>query len=146
MNCCLETAMLNALRDLGGTPIRSDNHFDQIRKCKDCLPYLVLKVTSSAGLRTSSGLQKIHTIDISAYFSGDNEQAPREYRDLVEDWLNTDGCVELGDCGCICVQGDQSSRITAVTESNLIRFQLTFRGVYQQAEFASASASASASV
>ena len=47
MSCCIERAVLDALRSLTCTPIKSENHFIDQRECENCVPYLVLKSSSS---------------------------------------------------------------------------------------------------
>lgn len=142
MSCCIENAILDALRLLTCTPIRTENHFADRRKCTDCIPYLVLKASETAGLRTSSGTQSIWTIDIKAYFDDSKSQMARDYRDLVRTWLYGGGrCTDLGLCGCFCIQGAPSSSIRTVDKE--IVYSLVFRGSYQMAESGSASLSAS---
>ena len=138
--CCLETAILDALRGLTCTPIRSENHFVNIRKCTDCMPYLVVKTSSSGGLRTSEGYQKTDTVEIAAYFKSSNETAVTEYRDLVDAWMNAAGCLDLGVCGCFCVRGNHSSKV-APASGDAIRYSLSFSGTYAAVDVASASAS-----
>lgn len=131
MSCCIESAVIEYLRDLDCTPIRPENHFIDQRECEDCLPYLVLKASSAIGLRTSDATQKIWTIDIKAYFAETKKNAIRDYRDLVETKLYEPGCMELGACGCFCVQGPVNSSIRTVAGSQIC-YGLTFRGLYLQ--------------
>lgn len=142
MACCLETAILNALRGLDCTPIRSENHFLLERKCTDCIPYVVVRVSDTAGLRTSSAVQRVSSIEINAYFSANAEQTAFAYRKIVDDWIDTPGCVDLGDCGCFCVQGSGASRV-AMSQGDLIRYSRTISGFYQPSEAGSLSASVS---
>lgn len=141
MSCCLEDAILDRLRSLTCTPIPAANHFLNLRKCTDCVPYLVLKVRRSSGLRTSEGVQVIHDVELNAYFKQDKESDAGSYRDLVEEAFLEQGCVQLGDCGCICRRGVFRSRIEAST-GGLLRYSLTFSGSYSQSEVASVSESA----
>jgi hypothetical protein len=141
MSCCLETAILDTLRALDCTPIASENHFLDRRQCTDCLPYLVLKVSTSSGLRTSSGVQKRRSIDIKAYFADKMGKISRDYRDLMEAWVFSSGCLDLGDCGCFCLQTDPTSAIT--TNNGMIVYSLSFRGIYRMSESASVSNSES---
>lgn len=140
MSCCIERAIIESLRSLTCTPIKSENHFIDQRECENCVPYLVLKASTTAGLRTSSAVQKLWNIEIKAYFADSKKQMARDYRDLVETWLYAATCVDLGECGCICVQGSPASSIRN-TAGNEIVYSLTFRGSYSQADVASASAS-----
>lgn len=136
--------MLDSLRALTCTPIRSENHFLNLRRCSDCVPYLVLKTSVSGGLRTSSGFQKQHSVEISAYFKDGDEQRAISYQTLVDAWLNAAGCVDLGACGCFCVQGSPGSRITPSSDG-MLRVNFTFSGRYRQAQSDSSSVSASVS-
>ena len=140
MSCCMETAILDALRGLDCTPIESQNHFVDRRTCTDCLPYLVLKTSRTSGLRTSSGLQKLIAVEVKAYFSDKSFKMARDYMDMVETWLFNRGCVDLGECGCFCLRSDLSSAITGSTGGTVV-YSLTFRGVYNAAESASDSES-----
>ena len=140
MSCCLETAILNTLRALDCTPIASENHFLDRRQCKDCLPYLVLKVSTTPGLRTSSGVQKTDSVDIKAYFADKHAKIAREYKTLVEAWVFSAGCVDLGVCGCFCLQTGPTSAITT-TNNGMIVYSLSFRGIYDRSESASVSES-----
>jgi hypothetical protein len=87
-------------------------------------------------------LQKKSSVEISAYFSADSETQAFEYRDIVEAWLYTSDCVDLGDCGCFCVQTSPTSRVTPV-DGGMIRFNVTFSGFYQPSAVGSLSASES---
>jgi hypothetical protein len=140
MSCCLESAIINALRALECTPIKSENHFILERKCSDCLPYVVINTVTTAGLRTSSAVQKNSSVTINAYFSTDKEQQAFAYRDLAEAWLNASGCLDLGDCGCFCVQGAFNSRVNPA-QGGTIRYGLTFSGSYHPSEAGSLSGS-----
>lgn len=131
MTCCLEEALLAALRDLEGTPIPSGNHFVGRKKCTDCVPYLVAKFTVVSGLRTSEGAQKRNQVSVSAYFSGDKQNQLIDYRSLIEEMFFGKTCVDFGDCGCFCLQGPL--RISDdYTAGNLIRLQFSFEGLYKQ--------------
>ncbi len=129
MSCCLENALIESLRALDCTKIREENHFIGRRKCTDCTPYAVVKVRNTSGLRTSSGVQKISSIEIVAFFKEDHEQDAIQYRGLVEDLFFTGDCVELVECGCLCVQGRMSS-VIAPAEQGLVRYTFTCQGVY----------------
>ena len=94
MTCCLEDALLTALRALVGTPISSKNHFIGKRTCEDCVPYLVAKITTISGLRTTEGSQKKNSVVISAYFSSDNKQVLTAYKTLLEDMFFGQTCVD----------------------------------------------------
>lgn len=142
MTCCLEDALLTALRDLDGTPIRSKNHFKLVRECEDCIPYLVLKTSDSAGLRTTSGTQIVSAVDLNAYFSADRKDQAYNYRTLITDWLGSEGCLDLGECGCFCVRSTGTARVS-VTTGGLVLFSVTFSGVYQRIEVESGSLSES---
>jgi len=142
MSCCIEDAILDTLRALDCTPIRSENHFVGERSCTDCMPYLVMKADAQFGLRTSSGSQKVHSVDIKAYFAGDKKKQAADYRTLVEAWVFAQGCVDLGICGCFCIQGNVVSSIRPSTGSTIV-YSLSFRGFYKQADSSSDSASES---
>ena len=131
---------MNALRDLPCSPIRSDNHFVLERKCTDCIPYVVVKSSSSAGIRTSSGVNETSLVEINAYFSADKETQAFEYQSIVKTWLNAAGCLDLGDCGCFCIQGSTTSRVNSPA-GGLIRYSVTFSGRYQPSAAGSLSAS-----
>lgn len=145
MSCCLENAVIDALRALDCTKIRSENHFLNRRKCKDCTPYAVVKVRTVSGLRTSSAVQKISTIEVSAFFNEDREQDAIEYKDLVEGLFFASECVTLASCGCFCVQGRMSSSITPAPQG-LIRYSFTCQGFYRESDSDSSSESVSESV
>lgn len=121
--------MLTALREIGGTPILAKNHFKLIRECEDCVPYLVLKIADSPGLRTSSGTQIISNVELKAYFSADRKSTAFQYRDLIRSWIETDGCIDLGECGCFCVRNPPSIRITTAT-GGMVLCLVTFSGTY----------------
>jgi hypothetical protein len=115
-------------------------HFIDQRECSDCIPYLVLKVGSQTGLRTSSGVQKIWVIEIKAYFSDSKRQMVRDFRDLIETWLYRGA--DLGVCGAICVTGNATSSIRNAPGSEVV-YSLVFRGSYSQSEVSLDSMSAS---
>ena len=131
MSCCIEAAILDALRAIPGTPIRSENHFIEVRECADCVPYLVIKTSENAGLRTSDGVQVIWTVLISAYFDGSKRNMSRNYRDLVRTWLYQYPCVDLGECGCFCLNGQSSLTIRNAEKETAL--DISFSGSYQQA-------------
>ena len=142
MSCCIEDAVLSTLRGLNCTTIRSESHFLNEKRCADCLPYVVVKVDTQSGLRTSSAVKKQHTVDIKAYFSDTMQKKAQEYRSLVEAWLFAAGCVDLGNCGCFCQRGNAVSSIRGGT-GGVIVYSLVFRGTYKQSESSSDSASES---
>ena len=142
MPCCLETAILDTLRGIQGTKITPANHFVSVKGCKDCSPYLVLGVSTGAGLRTSSAVQKVHSIEINAYFKEGSRSMAIAYRDLLEDWIFSRGCVDLGVCGCFCLRNDPISAITNAA-GGMVVYRLSFRGIYVSAESVSDSASES---
>lgn len=133
MSCCLENAVLDALRGLNCTPIKAENHFVDERQCSDCLPYLVVKTGMTAGLRTSSAVQKVRTVELKAYFSQQKRFDARSLRDLISDWLMVAGCVDLGVCGCFCVQGAPTITIQP-SQGNTIVLTVSFRGLYKQTD------------
>lgn len=133
MVCCLENAVLDALRALNCTPIKANNHFVDERQCSDCLPYLVLKTGITAGLRTSSTVQKVRTVEIKAYFSNQKRYDARSLRDLIASWLMVGGCVDLGSCGCFCVQGAPTIGIQG-GPGNTVVLTVSFRGLYKQTD------------
>lgn len=140
MSCCLEQALLAALRDIDGTPVASENHFINDRKTGDCYPYLVVKTSTSSGLRTTSGVQKISSVEILTYFRDSAEVQALEYKGLLEEWVMVPGCLELGACGCLCFQGTIGSQLRRVA-GGVLRHSLTFRGDYRMSEAGSSSAS-----
>jgi len=144
MACCLENAVLDALRALDCTPIKSGNHFVDERQCSDCLPYLVVKTGITAGLRTSSAVQRINTVEIKAYFANKKRYDARSLRDLIAAWLLDTGCTPLGLCGCFCVQGSPTIGIQG-GPGNTVVLTVSFRGLYKQTD-ESDSVSASESV
>jgi hypothetical protein len=140
MSCCLETAILDKLRSLDCTPILSQNHFIDRRTCTDCIPYLVLKTSTVPGLRTTSFVQKLKSVEVKAYFGDKMHKMARDYMNLVEEWVFARGCLELGECGCFCLRTDPSSAITRQSDGTVV-YSLSFRGVYNAAESASDSES-----
>jgi hypothetical protein len=133
MTCCLENAVLDALRALNCTPIKSENHFVDRRQCTDCLPYLVVRTGMTAGLRTSSAVQKLNTVEIKAYFADKKRHDARDLRDLIWDWLMFAGCASLGACGCFCVQGAPTLTIQE-SAGNTVVLTVSFRGLYKQTD------------
>lgn len=133
MTCCLENAVLDTLRALNCTPIKSENHFLDERQCSDCLPYLVLKTGTTAGLRTTHTVQKVRTVEIRAYFANQKRHDGRTLRDLIEAWLFVGGCVSLGACGCFCVQGAPTIGIQGAP-GNTVVLTVNFRGLYKQTD------------
>lgn len=133
MTCCLENAVLDTLRALNCTPIKADNHFVDERQCSDCMPYLVVKTGITAGLRTSSAVQKVHTIEIRAYFSNQKRYDARSLRDLISAWLFDGGCASLGVCGCFCLQGTPTIGIQG-GPGNTVVLTVNFRGLYKQTD------------
>lgn len=138
MSCCIERAVLDALRSLTCTPIKSENHFIDQRECENCVPYLVLKAGNTTGLRTSDGIQDIWNIDIKVYFAETKKQMARDYRDLVKEFLTVNPCVDLGACGCFCINGAITATIRNVNSE--IVYSCAFRGSYNQALVLSESA------
>ena len=126
--CCIEDAMLRALRTLECTPIRPENHFLTVKTTGDCLPYLVLNVRTQAGLRTSSAVQKLHSVQVLAYFAENMRSQLRQFQETVEQWLYQPGCLSLGDCGCFCVQSRGQADVTFTDQR--LRFGVTFVGRY----------------
>lgn len=139
MTCCLETALITALRALDGTPILDENHFVLERTCGECIPYLAVKTKSRGGLRTSSFQQIKHDVVISAYFSNSKLSQAMEYRAILEEWISSSGCLDLGACGCFCV--DSVPDLGLAISSDKIRCNLSFSGSYQPAAVESLSAS-----
>lgn len=142
MSCCLENAVLDALRALDCTRVRPENHFLNRRKCTDCTPYVVVKVRTVSGLRTSSAVQKISTIEVSGFFKEDREQDAIDYKVLVEGLFFAARCVTLVACGCFCTQGRMASSI-APAQNGLVRYSFTCQGFYKQSGTDSASVSES---
>lgn len=140
MSCCLEQALLAALREIEGTPVASENHFINDRKTGDCYPYLVVKAETVSGLRTSSAVQKISAVEILTYFRDSAEQQALDFKQLIEGWVMVPGCLELGACGCLCFQGAIRSQVRRVA-GGVLRHSLTFRGEYRMSEAGSDSAS-----
>jgi len=138
MSCCIERAILDALRSLPCTPIKAEMHFIDQRECSDCIPYLVLKAGNTTGLRTSDGIQDIWSIDIKAYFADSKKQMAREFRDSVKTMLGSKPCVELGECGCLCITGFITATIKHVNSE--IVYSCTFRGSYNRSLVLSESA------
>lgn len=136
--CCLETAILDTLRGLDCTKIKAENHFIDVRECTDCIPYLVLKTGTVSGLVTSSARQKLSNVEIKAYFSDQKRGDAREYKGLVEDWLFAGGCLDLGECGCLCVRGAINTNLRVGTAGTVV-YSVAFSGVYSASEIVSAS-------
>ena len=138
--CCIEDAFIGVLRDFECTPIKSENHFVNVRRCKDCYPYVVVSSSLADGLVTSGGRQKVHTVTISAYFADSMQSIGMRYRDTVNDWLSSAKCLDLGECGCFCLQRTSRSLLSSVT-NDVHRFQVSFSGIYKRSEIGSVSAS-----
>lgn len=138
MECCFEDAMLNTLRDLPDNPIPAGNHFLLTRECKDCIPYLVLKVVETPGLRTSDTLQLVQAVEVTAYFSDTKKSAAHAYRTLFNTWFTSSGCLDLDGCGCFCVRNTGTSRITAIP-NGMLRFSAVFTGVFNAVQLESGS-------
>jgi hypothetical protein len=142
MTCCLEFALLTALRGIAGTPIASRNHFNLVRECEDCVPYLVMKIVDSPGLRTTSGTQTVSTVELNAYFNADRKDLAYDYKSLISSWLNSSGCIDLGECGCFCVRNSGTARV-AVATGGMVRYSVSFSGTYQSIAVGSGSLSES---
>lgn len=127
-SCCVEDAILRALRTLACTPIKPENHFITVRTTGDCLPYLVLNVRLQAGLRTSSAVTRQHSVQILAWFGDTMRPLLQQFQAALEEWLYQPGCLPLGDCGCFCVQSRGQADVT-FTDGRL-RYGVTFVGRY----------------
>lgn len=140
MSCCIEEAIVAALRALTCTPIRSENHFTNIRQCEECVPYVVVTAGLTEGLVTSSGRNPGHSVTITSYFAGPSDSMAMNYKDQIETWLSASGCLDLLDCGCFCVERVTRSQIT-VAQNGLYRYQAFFSGRYRRLPVSSASGS-----
>ena len=127
-SCCIEDAILRALRGLECTSIRPENHFITVRTTGDCLPYLVLNVRLQAGLRTSDGVAKVYSVQVLAWFGDTMRPLLQQFQAAFETWLYAPGCLPLGDCGCFCVQSRGQADVT-FTDGRL-RYGVTFVGRY----------------
>lgn len=127
-SCCVEDAILRALRGLECTPIRPENHFITVRTAGDTLPYLVLNVRLQPGLRTSDGVAKVHSVQVLAWFGDTMRPLLQQFQAAFEAWLYAPGCLPLGDCGCFCVQSRGQADVT-FTDGRL-RYGVTFVGRY----------------
>jgi hypothetical protein len=130
-DCCVEEGMLQALRALECTPIPAQQHFIGVRRGEECLPYLVLRRSIQQGLRTSHAVEQFDQISVSAYFSVDKASQAVSFRNLLQQWAYSSGCLNLGNCGCFCVRSIQPSQVSygessiSVTISMIGRFAAT---------------------
>lgn len=125
-DCCVEEGMLQALRALECTPIPAQQHFVGVRRGEECLPYLVIKTREQAGLRTSSFLEMVTAVEISAYFSTDSSADSASFRRLLSQWLFGSNCLSLGNCGCFCVRSIGS--VTTDYRERAIQVSVTISG------------------
>ena len=93
----------------------------------------MLKTGITAGLRTSSAVQQIRTVEIKAYFANQKKYDARSLRDLIAAWLMVGGCVSLRVCGCFCVQGSPTIGIQG-GPGNTVVLTVSFRGLYKQTD------------
>jgi hypothetical protein len=76
---------------------------------------------------------------VAAYFSASKGDVDiSDFRDLVDEWVDQSGCIDLGECGCFCVIGDAPSSI-AVQADDTIRYALSFSGTYSRVDSGSES-------
>lgn len=127
-SCCIEDAILRALRTLQCTPVKPENHFLTVRTTGDCLPYLILNVRTQAGLRTSDTVVKLYSVQVLAWFGDTMRPLLQQFQTAFEAWLYQPGCLQLGDCGCFCVQSRGQADVT-FTDGRL-RYGVTFVGRY----------------
>jgi hypothetical protein len=128
------------LRALDGTPIKAENHFIIERNCEDCIPYLVVNTKDRGGLRTSHTLQIKSEVKITAYFADTKQDQALTFKSIIHEWMKSAGCLDLGECGCFCVDSVPEISLASSAGSK-IRMSLGFSGTYQPAEVESLSAS-----
>ena len=126
--CCVEDAILQALRGLQCTPVRPENHFLTFKTTENCLPYVLLNVRVQAGLRTTDTIVKNYSVQVLAFFGEQMRAELRQFQDAFVQWLYLPGCLPLGECGCFCVQSRGQADVT-YTDGRL-RFGVTFVGRY----------------
>jgi hypothetical protein len=125
--CCVEEAIITGLRQLPGT-IEPENFFPNIRKCTDCLPYLVVKVQKSVDFQTSDAKRWLSNVTVFAVFK--TEAEAMEYRETIENWLTEPGCLDLGACGCFCNTQISGSGISVPNKTSY-SYSCVFRGHYK---------------
>ena len=129
MSCdCFESGVKSGLQSFEGSPVCDEKIFSDRKECGDGdYPYVVFRTSVTPGLRTSSGLQKIHNIQVSGYFA-DKSQA-KSWRSLFEIWLYGSGGVMLGECGSLCVTSPPSVTLSPAAKD---KWQVTgtFAGVF----------------
>lgn len=132
MTCCIEDAVKKAVQAYEGSPIRDENIFLVERiGATEKIPYCVIQVVTREGLKTSSLVQKIHSVSIQAFFLKDRVADAIAFKNTTELWLYGSNCVTLGDCGCLCVQSRGESKIVPQNDGKL-RYEVSFTGTYQQ--------------
>lgn len=127
-DCCLTEGLLQALRGLECTPVNADQHFLNLRRGEELMPYVVIQSTSAVGIRTSDTVEVIETVKIVGYFSIDKPDQAHQWMELARSWLFTKDCVILGNCGCFCLRSGASVQMSASERG----YQVTasFRGQY----------------
>lgn len=130
MTCCIEDAVIDALAELAGTPIKRENLFVNERT-GDCMPYGVVRASNAPGLRTSDMIQVISTVSIQAFFSKNEPKQAQDFKSAIEELLFSSANVPLGSCGTICVRSISPSRVLPQADG-LLRYEVTIVGAYAQ--------------
>ena len=99
MECCIESVIGDFIKSISVNSV-CDRVYPDRKECGDDQSYVVFKVRTLPGLRTTSGVQRLHGVQILGYFSNRNEA--RQFRDAIEQVLFVNGCIDMSDCGCLC--------------------------------------------
>lgn len=100
--CCLADAWKQTILSAEGNPVKAEWIFADMKQCEDCMPYVVIKADSRSGLRTTSGTQKLHFVEIRGYFASSKKADALRFRSNLEILLWQRGCIPLFECGCFC--------------------------------------------
>jgi hypothetical protein len=104
-DCCVEGSVAGVLRRIACGVIPDENFYTRRRKKSSCLPFVVVSASSFSGLRTSSGVENLDRVTITAVFHEDDEKSLSFMKSALKSWLGSSGCVTLDDCGCACIRG-----------------------------------------
>lgn len=131
-DCCLNEGLLQALRSLECTPVKADQHFLNIRRGEECMPYVVVQTNQTFGLRTSDAVEVIENVRIVGYFSIDKPEQANQWNELLRGWIFQPDCVFLENCGCFCLRSAPSLQMSASDRGYQVT--ATFRGMYSPSD------------
>lgn len=134
-DCCLTEGLLQALRGLECTPVKADQHYLNVRRGEECMPYVIIQTNQTFGIRTSDAVEIIENVRIVGYFSLDKAEQAHQWHGLVQAWLFVPDCVSLDNCGCFCLRSAPSLQMTASDRGYQVT--ATFRGKYSPSELSS---------